>query len=92
VNVQRLMTGPRLSARVLTWADRAVEKRNWARKEVGGPFRSVLLYSFLFLFFFFLYFQIQFEFKLCGSPLQIISVKLEVLILGVFIYILFIFL
>jgi hypothetical protein len=66
--------------------------RNQAWRPKCTVFLLFLFFSFLFLF---LYFQIQFEFKfkLCGSPLQIISMKLAVLYgdIFLFIYIIYIF-
>jgi hypothetical protein len=80
-----------VSARGGTWAG-----ARWRRGTVPERRRVAHLIWFSFILFFsipfpFLYFQIQFEFKLkfklCGSPLQIIFVNLEVLILEIFIYI-----
>jgi hypothetical protein len=64
--------------------------RNQTRRPKCTVFLLFLFFSFLFLF---LYFQIQFEFKfkLCGSPLQIISKKLAVLIMEIFIYIYYLY-
>jgi hypothetical protein len=54
--------------------------------EARGAFRLILLYSFIsYSFSFFSIFKSNFEFKLCGSPLQIIYVKLAVLIMEIFI-------
>jgi hypothetical protein len=71
------------------------------RKMLAGPewgwSSPVFYFSFFFLFliFPFLYFQIHFEFKLkfnfMGHHLQIIFVKLEVLILEIFLYIYYLY-